>query len=55
MYRTPYASPDDRKALGRTVGRIVDDLGGVRAGPRPDRWDRSPKSNGERPEQLSLL
>ena len=56
MYRKPYASPDDRKALGRTVGRIVDDLGGVRHRDRPDRWDRDrAKPRPEASEQLSLL
>src|SRR3954468_5714898 len=54
MYRKPYASPDDRKTLGRTVGRIIDDLGGVRAGTRPDRWNRKAERRPE-PEQLSLL
>ena len=55
MYRKPYASPEDRKALGRTVGRIVDDLGGVRAGTRQDRWSRKAGPGPEPSEQLSLL
>jgi DNA repair photolyase len=55
MYRKPYASPEDRKALGRTVGGIIDDLGGVRAGTRPDRWGRKAGPGPEPSEQLSLL
>jgi hypothetical protein len=56
MYRRPYAPAEDRKGLGRTVGRIVDELGGVRPAARPERWSRRDGgSRTRRPEQLSLL
>jgi DNA repair photolyase len=55
MYRKPYAAPEDRKALGRTVGRIMDDLGGARSRPTPRRWSRTDPPKAEPPEQLSLL
>jgi DNA repair photolyase len=54
MYRTPYASPDDRKTLGRTVGRIVDELGGTHPSVPPARWGRERRREPEG-EQLSLL
>jgi DNA repair photolyase len=55
MYRKPYATPEDRKALGRTVGRIMDDLGGATGRPTPQRWSRPERPKTEPPEQLSLL
>jgi DNA repair photolyase len=56
MYRRPYAPVDDRKALGRTVGRIVDELGGVRsAGRRPARWSGPARPSTGGSEQLTLL
>jgi DNA repair photolyase len=55
MYTKPYGPADDRKDLGRTVGRIVDDLGGLRSPNRPARWNADRPSPREAPEQLSLL
>jgi DNA repair photolyase len=55
MYRKPYASPDDRKALGRTVGSIIDDLGGAGSRPMPQRWSQPRRRIAEPPEQLTLL
>jgi DNA repair photolyase len=55
MYRKPYASPEDRKALGRTVGRIIDELGGAASRPTPQRWSQPRRRTAEPPEQLSLL
>ena len=56
MYRRPYAPAADRKALGRTVGRIVDNLGGVRSpSARPARWSRPARPTAHGSEQLTLL
>ena len=56
MYTKPYGPPKEREALGRTVGRIVDELGGTRSAERrPARWNRRSERRGEANEQLSLL
>jgi DNA repair photolyase len=57
MYRQPYASAEDRKAIGRRVSTIVRALGGTRPRPdRPDRW--KPREGSEpaaEPKQLKLV
>jgi DNA repair photolyase len=56
MYRKPYGPAPDRDALGRTVGAIVRELGGIRtASPRPARWRGSRRPEGTGPEQLTLV
>ncbi len=56
MYARPYAPAGDRERLGRTVTRLVSEMGGTRRAPEtPPRWrhrnDRSTRS----PEQLTLI
>jgi DNA repair photolyase len=51
MYTKPYAAPADRKDLGRRVGMIIDELGGVM--PR-NRKPREPRWSRERPEPAPL-
>jgi DNA repair photolyase len=56
MYRKPYGPAPDRDALGRTVGAIVRELGGVPgAPPRPARWRRTREAKGTGPEQLTIV
>ena len=56
MYTKPYGPADDRKALGQAVGRIVDDLGGMRSPNRPARWNTGrSRRRVDAGEQLSLL
>ena len=56
MYQRPYAPAESRLALGRTVGRIVDDLGGPRkTSSRPARWQRGAPKDARGPNQLTLL
>ena len=56
MYRKPYGPAPDRDALGRTVGAIVRELGGIRtASPRPARWQATRRPGGAEPEQLTLV
>ena len=54
-YTRPYGPVADRKELGRTVGRMVDDAGGIRAPRRPARWSRGGHADRDGAEQLSLL
>jgi hypothetical protein len=56
MYRKPYGPPADRDALGRRVGDLIRDLGGLRAPrPRADSWGRSRKPQEPEAEQLTLV
>lgn len=56
MYRKPYGPPADRDALGRRVGDLIRDLGGLRASnPRADRWRGPRKPGGPEAEQLTLV
>ncbi len=56
MYRTPYASPADRKRVGSTVGSIVRSLGGTRRErAAPHRWSGRGDGGGGSGEQLSLV
>jgi DNA repair photolyase len=56
MYVKPYASSEERKALGRRVSTIVRALGGTRPRPeRPDRWKPREDDREVRPQQLRLV
>ncbi|MEX0989567.1 MAG: radical SAM protein [Actinomycetota bacterium] len=60
MYQRPYAPLADRKALGRTVGRISRALGGFRSagGDRRGRFgrgDRAERSGADEPRQLTIV
>jgi DNA repair photolyase len=56
MYRRPYASAEDRKALGERVSSIVRALGGTRPRPeRPDRWHPGADEPAPKPQQLKLV
>jgi DNA repair photolyase len=56
MYRKPYGPPADRDALGRRVGELIRDLGGLRTEkPQVGRWRRPRKPQGPEAEQLTLV
>jgi DNA repair photolyase len=56
MYRKPYASSDERKALGAGVSALVRALGGTRPRPeRPDRWRPKGDAREPEPQQLRLV
>ena len=56
MYRKPYGPPSDRDALGRGVGDLIRDLGGLHsANPRADHRNERRKPQGPAAEQLTLV
>lgn len=56
MYRSPYAAPQDRKAVGDRVASIVRALGGARPRrDRADRWNREGDERPAKPQQLRLV
>jgi DNA repair photolyase len=56
MYRKPYGPPSDRDALGRRVGDLIRDLGGVRtAEPRAGHRHGRRKPEAPAAEQLTLV
>jgi DNA repair photolyase len=56
MYRKPYGPPADRDALGRRVGDLIRDLGGLRAAkPRAGHRHGPRKPEGPAAEQLTLV
>jgi hypothetical protein len=60
MYGRPYASAEERKALGARVAGIVRALGGTRPdrggdADRPERWNRTQPRPEAKPQQLKLV